>query len=137
MPYRRIAKRMRNLGTVATALVHAYLAIIGVFDRLSYTVPTKYELLQDVASDGSWIPLHGIMAVLLIAGFWRVKWESQLASASSALMGAWAVFNLLWGISAVQPVSLAAPGLALFVSVGAHVLAASWAWEWDVPSESR
>lgn len=117
----------RIAATFAVAAAHAYLVLVGLFDRLNYTQPSQYEIVERAASNHVWVGIHAVLTVALLVGLWHNRgWEWRVCSASAGFMGAWAFFNLLWGLSAVAPVSLAAPGLAAFVAFGAHVLSTAW-----------
>lgn len=127
----------RSLGvaTVFAAAAHGYLSILGMLGFLNYTVPTRYELLDEVASATLWAWLHGITAVILIASLanpcWRVhRFDAPIAavvtSVGFAFMFVWAFFNMLWGLTTIRPVSLAGPGLAFSVAVGEQLLANAW-----------
>lgn len=127
--------RARVAGTLGAAGAHTFLATIGALDLLNYTVPTKYELVDQVAAEGHWALAHAIIAVVLVVslrwGEWRRTPHSMpvpaiACSAAFAIMFTWAFFNLLWGLSAVRPVSLAGPGLAFIVAAGEHLLATAW-----------
>jgi hypothetical protein len=113
--------------TIAVASAHFYLGMIGLFDRLNYSRPTPYALIEAAANQQTWVFIHLTLAVLLLVGLWHDRgWEWRVCSASAGFMGGWAFFNLLWGLSTPVPVSLAAPGLAAFVAFGAHVLSVTW-----------
>ncbi len=117
----------RIAATLALVGLHLYLTIIGTFDRLNYTVPTRYRLIEEAADSEIWVGIHLTIAVSLLVGLWHNRgWEWRACSVSAGFMGAWAFFNLLWGLSVVSPVSLAAPGLAAFAAFGAHVLGLGW-----------
>lgn len=131
--------RGRVLATVVVAGAHGYLATIGFFGLLNYTVPTQYQVLQEVAAEEYWVWIHFICTLLLIGSLFAPKVRPQLGSWRSvlplaalscniafALMFSWALFNLLWGLSTHRPVSLAGPGLAFVVALGEQLLANAW-----------
>lgn len=129
--------RVVTMSLVAGA--HGYLAAIGFTGLLNYTVPTQYEFLEEVAAEAYWSWVHLACAAVLLAALlaptYRPRigpWTSELplaalaCSVGFALLTSWALFNLLWGLSAVRPVSLAGPGLALVVALGEQLLAHAW-----------
>lgn len=131
--------RSRAFGTLGAAGAHTYLAVIGFMSLLDFTVPTEYEVLEQIASQDYWSWIHLGCAVTLVLSLWspyrslRIRrWHSELPLASIAcsigftMMFVWALFNMLWGLSATRPVSLAGPGLALIVAAGEQLLANAW-----------
>lgn len=131
--------RSRVITTTLVAAAHGYLALIGFTGLLNYTVPTKYEFLEEVAAEPYWSWTHLICGTVILASLiaptYRPKigpWTSELPLAALAcalgfaLLTSWALFNLLWGLSAVRPVSLAGPGMALVVALGEQLLAHAW-----------
>lgn len=131
--------RGRQLATLGAAGAHTYLGVIGLLDLLNYTVPTPYAVLEQIASEKYWAWIHIGCAVILVCSLGHPyhrprikKWRSDLPFASVAcgigftMMFVWALFNLLWGLSTVRPVSLAGPGLAFIVAFGEQLLANAW-----------
>lgn len=131
--------RARVVSTVGAAAIHAYLAILGWVGLLDYTVPTQYEVLQQIAAQDYWswimIGCSVFLLVSLRAPYKHVTFRrhtSELPLAAVAcntgftMLFVWAFFNLVWGLSAQRPVSLAGPGLAFAVSFGELVLATAW-----------
>ena len=49
----------------------------------------------------------------------------------------WAFFTLLWGVTAISPVSLASPGLAAFAALGTQILAHAWMREAERREKGR
>jgi hypothetical protein len=135
----RVHHRRRVYATLGAAGAHTYLAVIGAANLLDYTVPTKYEVLQQIADQDYWIWIHACCALLLVASlraprkyFSLKRWTAELPFAAVAcntgftMMFVWAFFNLSWGLTAQRPVSLAGPGLAFFVAFGELILASAW-----------
>ena len=127
--------RARTAGTIGAAASHGYLAILASNELLNYTVPTRYRLVDEIASDFLWGWMHLLAMLLLIVAAWRphmwyggrhINFAAIACSLGFAFMGTWAFFHLLWGLSATRPVSLAGPGLAFVVAAGEHLLAAAW-----------
>jgi hypothetical protein len=131
--------RSRVVTTAVVACAHAYLGLIGFSGLLNYTVPTQYEFLEEIGAESYWSWIHVLCAALisasLLAPTYRPRlgpWISELPLAALAcalgfaLLTTWALFNLLWGLSAVRPVSLAGPGMALVVALGEQLLAHAW-----------
>lgn len=131
--------RSRVVTTAVVACAHCYLAMIGFTGLLNYTVPTRYQFLEEIGAEQYWSWIHLACAAVLLASLtaptYRPKlgsWTSELPLAALAcalgfaLLTSWALFNLLWGLSTVRPVSLAGPGLALVVALGEQLLAHAW-----------
>lgn len=130
----------RVLATAGAAGAHGYLSVIGAFDLLNFTIPTRYALLEMIASEGYWAWIHAGVAVLLLGSLLaptahlRIRcWYSALPLASLAcsigftMMFSWFLFSMLWGLSTERPVSLAAPGLAFIVAAAEQLLSLGWA----------
>jgi len=129
----------RVVATYWAAGAHVALGLLAAFHLLNYTVPTKYEVLQQIASQGYWIWIHFACAALLV-GSLRIhtshvhirSWTSELPASAIAcnigfaMMTTWALFNLLWGLTSQRPVSLAGPALAFVVASGEQLLANAW-----------
>lgn len=127
--------RLRLFGTLGAIVAHTYLAAIGTVSLLNYTVPSRYSILAEVASDDLWTWLHAICAVVLLVGlhnptrripYFGNRLIAVACSLGFAFMLTWAFFNLVWGLTAVSPVSLAGPGLAIVVAAGEQMLAYAW-----------
>lgn len=127
--------RARVAGTLGAAAAHGYLAVLAATGYLNYTVPTRYRLIDEIASDFLWLWIHAAVVMILLLSLRRPTWQPRWPDAPIAAiacsiafsaMATWAFFNLLWGLSTVRPVSLAGPGLALVVAAGEHLLANAW-----------
>lgn len=131
--------RGRVLATTGVAVAHGYLSLIAFNGLLNYTVPTYYSVLEQIASETYWAWIHLVCALLLLGSLrsplYRLRirsWSSDLplaalaCSLGFAMLTTWALFNLLWGLSTIRPVSLAGPGLALVVAFGEQLLANAW-----------
>lgn len=124
------------LGTAGVSLAHGYLSVLGFLGLLNYTVPTKYEALDEAAGDQIWAWVHLACAVLLVVSLvgdrrgWTARngypFTALACNIGFAMMFTWAFFNLLWGLTAQRPVSLAGPGLAFVVAAGEQLLANGW-----------
>lgn len=128
------AQKRRKLlltGTAALAFVHVWFTALAFLDRLSYTQPSRYAILELAASSALWGWIFAVVGVTLIA--YLVRHPNQHATAlsrgcstSAAFLGTWAFFTLMWGLTTPVPVSLAVFGPAVFSVVGAQVLAVAW-----------
>jgi len=131
--------RGRVLATLGAAGAHLYLAVIAFAGLLNYTVPTKYEVLQQIAAQDAWAWIMLVCALLLVGSLAAPKhhvqigaWHSALPLAALAcnigfaMLTTWALFNMLWGMSTARPVSLAGPGMAFIVALGEQLLANAW-----------
>ena len=122
---------LKLAGTLALAFVHVWLAIIAFFDLLSFTQPSRFDVIELAADSRWWGWVFTANGLALIAGMLRHPFQhneamSKLCSISAAILGTWAFFTLLWGLTTSFPVSLAVFGPAVFAVVGAQVLAVSW-----------
>lgn len=114
------------VGTVAVLATCLILAILSVTDTLAYTQGTSIEQLEYLTSAHIWTALFVGCVVLGIVAFRRRELMMDAMSASAAVVGAWALVNWLWGLTASSPVSLAGPALATGLSAIAWALARSW-----------
>ena len=117
--------------TVALAFVHVWFTGLAFFDRLSFTQPSNYDLLERMADSTLWGWFFAATGVALIFFLTRHPDTHPLAmsrtcSTSAAFLGTWAFFTLMWGLTTPVPVSLAVFGPAVFAVVGAQVLAVAW-----------
>lgn len=128
MPTRYGLQLAGTVALAATCVSFAALAFVGL---LSYTQPSRYDVLESAANSTLWGWIFGVVgaalgvALLLGPGHHNVA-AARLSSMAASFMGVWAFFTLLWGLTSEHPVSLAAPALAVFTVVGAQVLAVSW-----------
>lgn len=131
--------RGRVLATLCVAAAHVYLSVLGFTGYLSYTSPTKYEVLAQVAAQDTWAWVHAGVALLFFVTLARPHFRPAIGKHTSyltsialacnigfALMFSWAFFHLLWGLTVERPVSLAGPGLAFAVALGEQLLANAW-----------
>jgi hypothetical protein len=132
--------RARVLATLGAAGAHIYLAALATVNLLNFTVPSTFPLLAEIGNEDYWIWAQGLSATLLVLSLLSPKqhvvWRSHRSALpittlacnlGAAMMFAWALFNMVWGLSAARPVSLAGPGLAFVVAFGEHLLALAWA----------
>lgn len=142
MPHRKAERRAAVIATAAVALSHVYLGIIGLFDLLSYTRPSIYPTLEFAQNDQFWGPAHLVIGALLLVGLHSPSMldaaarlvrssydgvaEAWLCNISFTIMLIWGFFNWVAGVTATHPVALGAPGLAMTVAAGSHLLANAW-----------
>lgn len=118
-------------GTVALVFVHVWFAALAFLDLLSFTQPSRFNVIELAADSDLWGWIFALTGVALLHGLLvgpdrhRVA-MSRACSASAAFLGAWSFFTLMWGLTTVIPVSLAVFGPAVFSVVGAQVLAVAW-----------
>jgi uncharacterized membrane protein YesL len=94
---------------------------------LSISVPSQYDFLIYLVNNSIWLVIHLLCAVIVGLSLAYNRWHVVAMSISSGFMGAWGLFSLLAALTAVSPVSLAGPVLAIVLSVVAHAMAVSWA----------
>lgn len=122
---------VRLISTWALLFVLVWFTALALFDRLSFTQPSEYEILHLAADSNLWgwlFCVTGLVLLVVLVGHpthHRIA-MSRVCSVAAAFLGTWAFFTLLWGLTAVAPVSLAVFGPAVFAVVGAQVLAVSW-----------
>lgn len=118
--------QIRIGATAVLGVVHLALAVLAAFRRLSYTVDPTYEILALVASNHSWLWIHGICAIFLFASLRYRSWGKEACAVSFGVMGAWSFFNFVWGMVPERPVSLAGPVLGFGIMMLAHGLVKAW-----------
>jgi hypothetical protein len=124
-------RKLRLTGTVALAFVHVWFAGLAFFDRLSFTQPSEYAVLQYAADSVWWGWLFAatgvaLVVLLILNPYKHNVAASRACSTSAAFIGVWSFFTLMWGLTTAYPVSLAVFGPAVFSVVGAQVLATAW-----------
>ena len=136
--------RSRVVTTLVIAAAHLYLATLAHFDLLNFTQPTVFRVLTQAASTDAWMWIHASVGLLLVAvlligpeSYPELRWlgrrwtsalplGSLACSVGFAAMTTWAFFYALWGLTAIRPVTLAGPGLAIVVALGEQLLANAW-----------
>ena len=119
--------QVRIYMTLAIAASHGTLALLGIIGRLSYAVPSHYELLREVMTSDAWVWLHALAAIVLIASLIGRRQQVNALGFSAGVMGAWSFISLFWGLSTNIPVSLVSPVLGASVTALTYLLCASWA----------
>jgi hypothetical protein len=124
-------RKLRLTGTAALAFVHVWFAALAFFDRLAFTQPSEYEILETAADSVWWGWLFAVtggalIVILIMDPYKHSVAASRACSLSAAFIGVWAFFTLMWGLTTSFPVSLAVFGPAVFSVVGAQVLATAW-----------
>lgn len=124
--------RFRSGMTLTVAMSHIVLACLGLFGRLSYSIPSRYPLILDVMNSTIWVWLHLIVGVVLIISLALNKKEVSALAASTGVMGAWSFLSMLWGLSTVDsPVSLTGPTMGAMITILSYLLTQSWARSGD------
>lgn len=114
--------------SIIVAISHLTLAVLGVFDRLVFTVPSRYPMLIEVMSNSIWIWLHALAGFAVIAAILTRRHQVSTLAASTGVMGSWSFLSFLWGLSTLLlPVSLAGPAMGAVVACLSYALAMSWA----------
>ena len=113
--------------TLAIATAHAALAILGIIGRLTYAIPSRYELLRDIMSNDLWIWLHAGVAIAIVATVLTHRREVVALGASTGIWAVWSFLSLLWGLSTNPPTALVGPVLAGMITTLAYILTLSWA----------
>ena len=124
--------RMRlymNFLTLLVAASHLSLAILGLSNRLAYSVPPRYQFLEQTLSNPLWAVLHGLCFALIMSAVIANKHHVPALSSATGVMAAWAFLSLLWGLSSlqVQGPSLAGPVLGGAISTLSYILTSIWA----------
>lgn len=122
--------RMRFYLTLLTLLVasaHLSLMILGIANRLTYSVPSRYLFLEQTLANPLWVVLHGFCFVMLVSAVITNKAHVTALGAATGVMGTWAFLSFLWGLSALSGPSLAGPVLGTAMSVLSYILTSVWA----------
>lgn len=124
-------QKLRIAGTAALAFVHVWFTGLAFAGLLSFTQPSRFEVIHLAADSDLWGWIFAITGLFLIGSLVAGPTRHNVAmsrscSISAAFIGTWAFFTLLWGLTTDVPVSLAVFGPAVFSVVGAQVLAVSW-----------
>lgn len=113
--------------TMVVATSHFFLMLLGVFGRLSYSVPSRYVFLLQTLTNPLWVILHGVCFLALIIALYKNKGQVTALGAATGVMGSWAFLDLLWGLTTLTPVSLPGPILAGAIATLSYLLTNSWA----------
>ena len=113
--------------TMVVATSHFFLMLLGLFDRLSFSVPSRYILLLQTLTNPLWIVLHGACFLAIIISLYRNRGQVTALGAATGVMGSWAFLDLLWGLTTLTPVSLPGPILASGIASLSYILTISWA----------
>lgn len=106
---------------------HFLLTVLGLFDRLEFTVPTRYLLLGQTLDSRLWTLFHALCFIAIFLTIWLKRGEVSALGAATGVMGAWSFLSLLWGLSTPTPVSLAGPILGTGIAILSYMLTLSWA----------
>jgi hypothetical protein len=125
-PTQRV-RQSRIYLTLVVAAGHLALMVLGLVNRLSFSVPTRYSLLEQTLDNSLWTILQGACFVAIIIALKLKKGMVPALSAATGVMAAWSFLNLLWGFSTPTAVSLAGPVLGGGMATLAYMLTISWA----------
>jgi hypothetical protein len=125
-PTQRV-RRNRAYLTLIVAASQFLLMALGVANRLSFSVPTRYPLLQQTLNSPVWTIFHGLCFVAIVVALKRGKGIVTALGAATGVLSAWAFLSLLWGLSTPTPVSLAGPILGGAIATLSYLLTISWA----------
>ena len=106
---------------------HFALMVLGLTDRLAFTLPTRYELLTVTLENPMWFIFHGICFITIIITLKIDRGVIQALGAATGVMGAWGFLSFLWGLTTPTPVSLAGPVLGFAVATLSYLLTIAWA----------
>lgn len=115
------------VGTISVVLTCLILTILSVTDTLAYTQGTSIEQLEYLTQAHVWTMLFALATLLGVLAFRRRGLMMDAMGLSAGVVGAWALVNWMWGLTASSPVSLAGPALASGLSAVAWALARTWA----------
>lgn len=116
----------RLLVTLAVVAAHFSFAILDMVDRLSFTVGSKYDVIQEAADSSLWLPINLFCGVLIVMTLGHNRLQRKALSLSFATMGTWSFFTLIWGLYPISKVSLAGPILGLIVATIAQFVSLSY-----------
>lgn len=120
-------RRNRTYLTLVVAASHFVLMALGIVHRLSFSVPTRYVLLEQTLDSALWTIFHGACFIALIVVLRRRKGIVTALGAATGVMGAWAFLSLLWGLTTPTPVSLTGPALGGGMATLSYLLTIAWA----------
>lgn len=127
MTPRQRMHRSRVYLALVVAGSHFTLMILGLTDRLAFTLPTRYELLTVTLENPMWLILHGACFVALVVTLKVNRGVIQALGAATGVMGSWAFLSFLWGLTTPTPVSLAGPVLGGGIATLSYLLTIAWA----------
>lgn len=117
----------RTAVVVVIALAHLTFFVLEMFDRLAFTVDTRFNAIQGVAAHWIWHPLFLIVGIWILCMLRRPRGLRYALSGSFATMGVWSFFTLLWGLYPIRNVSLVGPVLGLALAAISQAVALSYA----------
>lgn len=120
-------RKTRIYLTLLVAMGHLSLVILGLADRLTYSVPSRYVFLETTLSNPLWVMLHGFCFIWIVGTVIANKAHVHALAAATGVMAAWAFLSLLWGLSASIGPSLAGPVLGGGMATLSYILTSVWA----------
>lgn len=127
MSPRQRMHRSRVYLALIVAFSHLVLMILGITDRLAFTVPTRYELLKITLENPMWFILHGACFLAIVITLKVNSGVIQALASATGVMGSWAFLSFLWGLTTPTPVSLAGPVLGGAIATLSYLLTIAWA----------
>lgn len=120
---------MRFFATLVVGIGQLALGVVAADGQLAYVMPLapQHVWIAQLAGNDLWTWLllaSGIFCMLCL--IWP-RWAVAAMSCAAGVIGTWSLISILWGLSAVHPVSLAAPILGAVVATLAFILARAWA----------
>ena len=133
---RRIEFGGRIAMTVVLDAAVLYLGLLGLYEHLVFTVPSRYDLLMVVLDARAWSAIFGLAFIALTVAIFARRVTPLVVNLAASVIGWWGLLGVIWQVTAVSPVSWVGPGLAVLVAVIGWILATSWA-SVEVRSHSR
>lgn len=119
--------RARIIGSAVVVATCLVLCILSFSGRLAYTQGTSLQPLEDLSKAHIWTNVFALTTLFGLFAFRRQSMMVDAMGLAAGAIGAWALVNWMWGLTAVNSVSLAGPALATALSALAWTLARAWA----------
>ena len=113
--------------TLVVAASHFALMVLGVVDRLTFYTPSRNSILLQTLDNPLWAILHGLCALAIVFALRHRRYIVPALGSATGVMGAWSFLSLLWGLTTLIPISLAAPVLGFGIAALAYLLTTAWA----------
>lgn len=129
MMYTQPYRKTRIYLTLLVASGHLSLMVLGLINRLTFSVPSRYALLEQTLANPLWVVLHGFCFAWIVISVIANKGRVHALGAATGVMSFWAFLSLLWGLSASNGPSLSGPVLGGGMATLSYILTSVWAAE--------
>lgn len=119
----------RTAAVVMVAVANLSFFVLELFNRLVFTVDSRYDVIQGVAAHWLWHPTFLVVGLTILATLCKPRGLRYALSGSFAAMGVWSLFTFLWGLYPIREVSLVGPVLGFIIAGISQALALTYAGE--------